>query len=61
MEGWDIALLAAAAYLAVTSLVRLIVRRRNQLVREILRQAGQESQRRQADAASRRLRRNRTA
>ncbi len=32
MDGWDIALLAAAAYIAVTALVRLMIRRRDQLV-----------------------------
>ena len=32
MDGWDVALLAAASYLAVTALVRLMIRRRNQLL-----------------------------
>jgi len=34
MDGWDVALLAAAAYIAVTALVRLMIRRRNQLLGE---------------------------
>ncbi len=32
MEGWDLALLVAAAYVAVTALVRLMLKRREQLV-----------------------------
>ena len=42
MDGWDIALLAVAGYLAVTALMRLMVWRRNQLVGELLEQAQRE-------------------
>ena len=38
MDGWSIALLAVAGYLAVTALVRLMIRHRNQLVDEFRRQ-----------------------
>ncbi len=39
MDSWDIALLAVAAYVAVLALSRLMARRRNQLVEELLDQA----------------------
>ena len=35
MDGWDIALLAAAAYMAATALVRLMLRRRDQMLAEL--------------------------
>jgi hypothetical protein len=35
MDGWDIALVAAAAYMAVTALVRLMLRRRDQMLAEL--------------------------
>lgn len=39
MERWDIVLLAIAAYMAVRSLVRLMMARRNELARELLAEA----------------------
>jgi len=39
MDSWDIALLAVAGYVAVLALTRLMTRRRNQLVDELLDQA----------------------
>jgi hypothetical protein len=38
MDGWDIALLAAAAYMAVTALVRLMLRRRDQMIEQLRKQ-----------------------
>ncbi len=35
MTGWDIALMAVAGYLAVTALIRLTLRRREQMYDEI--------------------------
>jgi len=35
MDGWDIALLVLAGYLAVVALVRLMIRRRDQLLRQL--------------------------
>ena len=35
MDRWDLLLLAAAGYVAVLSLVRLMARRRNELVDEV--------------------------
>ncbi len=39
MDSWDIAVLAVAGYVAVLALSRLMTRRRNQLVKELLDQA----------------------
>jgi len=38
MDGWDIVMIAAAGYIAVISLVRLMARRRNQLVEQVRQQ-----------------------
>jgi hypothetical protein len=38
MDGWDLALLAAAAYMAATALVRLMLRRRDQMLGELRKQ-----------------------
>jgi hypothetical protein len=40
MDGWDVALLVAAAYVAATALVRLMVRRRDQMLGDLRRQVG---------------------
>jgi len=41
MDGWDLALMGAAGYAAVVGLVRLMIRRRNQLINELLQEAAQ--------------------
>jgi hypothetical protein len=46
MDGWDLALLAIAGYVAIVALVRLMIRRRDQLVGELVEEA--EKKRRQA-------------
>jgi len=46
MDGWDIALLAAAGYLAVTALVKLMIRRRDQLREEFRQELEREKRRR---------------
>ena len=38
MDGWDFVMIAAAGYIAVISLVRLMARRRNQLVEQVRQQ-----------------------
>ena len=48
MDGWDVALLVAAGYLAVTALVRLMIRRRNQLVEHFRQDVKREKRRRRA-------------
>lgn len=48
ISGWDIALLFAAGYVAVTALVRLMLRRRDQLVAQARKQA--EAQRGEAES-----------
>ena len=46
MDGWDLALLAIAGYVAIVALVRLMIRRRDRLVGELVAEA--EKKRRQA-------------
>lgn len=49
LQGWEIALLAVAAFVAITSLIRLMRVRRDQVTNELLQQAEAE-QRRQQEA-----------
>jgi hypothetical protein len=46
MDGWEIAVLVAAGYVAVTSLVRLMTRRRDALIEDLSQQAAAEAERR---------------
>jgi hypothetical protein len=48
MNGWDVALLAAAAYVAITALVRLMIRRRNHLIGEFRHRMNVERRRKKA-------------
>jgi len=41
MDGWDLALMGAAGYVAVVGLVRLMNRRRNQLIDELMQEAAE--------------------
>ena len=36
MDGWDVALIAIAGYVAIIALVRLMIGRRNQVVEELV-------------------------
>jgi hypothetical protein len=40
MDGWDVVLLVAAGYVALSALVRLMLRRRNQMFDELRQQVG---------------------
>jgi hypothetical protein len=51
-QGWELALLAAAAFIAVTALVRLMVARRDELTEELLSQAEAEHQRQKREVKS---------
>ena len=48
MEGWDIALLAAAGYMAVTALVRMMIRQRDRLVARLSKEAARQQEREKA-------------
>lgn len=48
MDGWDIALLIFAGYVAALGLARLMIRRRNQLVDELLEQVEREKEAKEA-------------
>lgn len=50
MDGWSWALLAAAGYVAVMALVRLMIARRETIVAQLRRQALAEQRRKQAEA-----------
>jgi hypothetical protein len=43
MEGWEIALLAVSGYVAVMALVRLMLARRDRLLKELREQAENEA------------------
>ncbi len=49
MDGWDVALLAAAIYMGVTALVRLMIRRRDQMVEQFRQEVDKEKSRRKAE------------
>lgn len=49
MDGWDVALLVAAGYVAVMALVRLMIRRRDQMLETFRREVAKEKKRRGAD------------
>jgi hypothetical protein len=50
MDVWDWALLAGGAFVAVTTLVGLMRRRRDEIVAELTAKASQELQRKRLDA-----------
>jgi hypothetical protein len=47
LQGWELGLLAVAAFIAITALVRLMQARRDQLTNELLAQAEAEHHRQQ--------------
>jgi len=49
LQGWEIGLLAVAAFVAVTALIRLMQVRRNQLTNELLAQAEAEHRHKQEE------------
>ncbi len=53
MDGWDVALLVAAGYVAVSALVQLMIRRRDQAVGEFRAQLAKEQRRREAEQKNR--------
>ena len=48
MDGWDLTLLLVTGYVAVATLVRLMVRRRDRLLGEFGRQMAKEKNRKEA-------------
>jgi heme exporter protein D len=51
MDVWNVALLVAAAYVAITALARLMIRRRNQLMEQFRQEVEKEKRRRDAQQA----------
>jgi len=56
LQGWELGLLAVAAFVAVSALVRLMQSRRDQLTEELLQQA--ENERRHRQEEERKAKRN---
>ena len=61
MDAWDVALLVAAGYLALVTLVRLMIRRRDQMMEEFRREMKKEKRRREAEETKRKFRRQKAA
>ncbi len=61
MDGWDVALLVVAGYVALVTLVRLMIRRRNQMLDEFRRELKKEKRRKQAEERERKFRRQKAA
>ncbi len=60
MDSWDLTLMVVAAYLAIVALVRLMHRRRNQVIEKLRQEAETEKRRKELQDAMRN-RRQRTA
>ncbi|HUT13907.1 MAG TPA: hypothetical protein VMY42_25685 [Thermoguttaceae bacterium] len=61
MDGWDVALLVAAGYVAATALVRLMTRRRDQLLDEFHRELAKRKRRKDAERRNQRPERSKAA
>ena len=61
MDGWDLTLLVVAGYVAVVTLVRLMARRRDQMLDEFRRKLRKEKQRNEAEERNRKHRRQQAA
>jgi hypothetical protein len=61
MDGWDVALLVLAGYVALVTLVRLMIGRRDQMLDEFRRRLRIEKQRKEAEERTRRHRRQQAA
>ena len=51
MDGWDIFLLVVSGYVATMALARLMIRRRNQLIDELVHEAGKTEKAEKAETA----------
>jgi heme exporter protein D len=61
MDGWDLALLVVVGYVALVTLVRLMIRRRNQVMDEFRREVRKEKGRREAQRRKEQAGRQRAA
>ncbi len=61
MDGWDVALLVAAGYVAATALVRLMIRHRDQLLNKFHEEVKREKKRRAAEERRQEIERSRAA
>ena len=56
MESWDLVLLVVAGYLASTALVRMMIRRRDQMLDDLRRSMDKEKRRKEAREKKKRFR-----
>jgi len=61
MDGWDVALLVVAGYVALVTLVRLMIRRRNQMLDEFRSELRKGKRRKQAEEEERKFQRHKAA
>ena len=61
MDGWDVALLVVAGYVALVTLVRLMIRRRNQMLDEFRRELKKEKGRKEGEERERKFQRHKAA
>ena len=61
MDSWDVALLVVSGYVALVTLVRLMVRRRNQMMEEFRRELKKEKRLRRAEEMGRKFQRDQAA
>jgi hypothetical protein len=61
MDGWDVALLVVAGYVAIMALVHLMIRRRDQMVEQFRKEMDKEKKRREAEERKRRFQREQAA
>jgi hypothetical protein len=61
MDGWDVAFLAVAGYVAVSSLVRLMIHRRDLLTAKFRQEVRAEQLRKKAEQSKQRKRRQQAA
>ena len=61
MDGWEVALLVVAGYVALVTLVRLMIRRRDQVTEQFHRELEKEKKRRKAEERKRQAGRQRAA
>jgi hypothetical protein len=55
MNGWDVAVLVAAGYIAATALVRLMIRRRDQMLDDFREQMKAEEKRKKREQREKEL------
>ena len=61
MDGWEIALLAAAGYMAVSALVRMMIRHRDHILAELRKDVKKEQARKRVEEMKQKTERRQSA